>query len=75
MTFYGTNVRVSFVLKVTNIKENLPFESCFKDMEYKLMRQCCEFQRVQRPKLSQVKAKLQEMHENAGTICLGLELT
>ena len=31
------------------------------------MMQCCELQRHRRPKLFDVKARLIEMHENAGT--------
>ena len=48
-------------------KEALPFESCFEEKEHELMMQCCERQRYSRLKLSEVKAKLSEMHENAGT--------
>ena len=48
-------------------KEALPVDSCFEDNEHELMMQCCERQRYRRLKLSEVKAKLIEMHENAGT--------
>ncbi|KAJ7356110.1 ptk6 protein tyrosine kinase [Desmophyllum pertusum] len=56
---------VSFRVMDADGKEALPFESCFEEKEHELMMQCCERQRYIRLKLSEVKAKLSEMHENA----------
>ncbi|KAL9950623.1 hypothetical protein ACROYT_G043148 [Oculina patagonica] len=50
---------------VTEFNEIVPYEPCFEEEEYDLMRRCCEFQRNNRPKLYQVKARLQEMHTSA----------
>jgi len=50
-----------------NRKELLHFEQCFEKKEYELVMQCCEFQRHRRPKLFDVRERLNEMHGNAGT--------
>lgn len=54
-------------MKITDGKERLLFEQCFEEEEYELMMKCCEFQRNRRPKLIEVKTRLIEIHENAGT--------
>jgi len=50
-----------------NRKDELRREQCFEEKEYELIMQCCEFQRHRRPKLCDVKERLNEMHKNAGT--------
>ncbi|XP_022781531.1 ephrin type-A receptor 4a-like isoform X3 [Stylophora pistillata] len=51
--------------QVKNGIEILPFERCFEEEEYQLMRQCFQFHRHKRPKLLDVQKSLCEMNENA----------
>ena len=51
-----------------NHKGVLRFEQCFEEKEYEMVMQCCERQRHRRPKLTDVRARLIEMHENAGSV-------
>lgn len=58
---------VSCILKIVDRREIVPLEACFEHTEYKLMKQCCEWQPHHRPKLSEVRMKLTQIIQHTGT--------